>query len=259
MAKQMAAVVDSLDGVDEALKEYYELAQDGKYILNQGRPRGFTPDDEVKQFRDNNTTLTTQNAELTSKLAGFDGVNVEQYNTWKAAQDDLDSKALIKAGDIDGLVNAAVKKALDPVSAELSVEKTARQETQAKLDAAIVDTKVISAASDFGKIRSGAGDVIVTKAKAAGWQNVDGSLLQMSSDNVVIGRDIKEWIASTGAKDGEINFCFEPSVGGGGDGADGKEGVQGGAKTLEFGDTKGFSENLEDIASGKTVVAPPQR
>lgn len=255
MAKQLAAVVDNLDGVDEALHEMYTQAQDGKFVLNiAGRPRGFAPDSDLTQFRDNNTTLTATNTELTTKLAAFDGVDVELFKRLKAVQDDLDSKAMVKAGDIAGLVAAELKKEVDPLKAELAIEKAARVEAQGIANSAIVDAKVLTAAADLGKIRTGAGDVIVAKAKTAGWQNVGGELLQMDGETVV-GRDIKDWVTSNAGKDGNIAFCFEASIGAGGDGDKGLPGDTS-VKHIAFTDKKAVSDNLEDIATGKVVVDP---
>ena len=253
MPKKLAAVLTTLEGVADETKELYTANQDGSFDLNiEGQPRGFVPSATHEEFRSNNTTLKRDLDAANERLGTFDGIDPVKAKELLATADELDRKALIKSGDIDGLVEAAVEKSNKPLleRLEASESNAARYKTQA--DSAIVDTKVLSAAGDFGKVKKGAGSVVVSKARDAGWQNVDGNLLQMKGDDVV-GRDIDAWITENAAAGQELAFCFEATTGGGGDGGDGGTVTPEGTKVIP---REEFSKNIDDVAKGKTTVAP---
>jgi hypothetical protein len=265
MAKQLAAVLDSLDDLGEDLHDYYVQAQDGKFVLNLGgRPRGFVPQGEHEEFRSNNTTLQNEVTTLKEQLGKFDGVNVDEYTELKGAKDELDRKQLIKSGDVEGLVATEVEKAVKPLSGEIESLRNTNSDLQSQLANKVVDEEIIKAGNAFGKMKAGTEDVLVTKAKAAGFQNVSGELRRKTGEAVVYSTEnpgqpqtIAEWITGEAAK--EFPWVWEPSTGGGGGGADGEETqvTDGQTKTIAFSDRKSFRENLDDVATGKVKVAPP--
>ena len=259
--RTLAAVIDSLDGLDESLHDFYAQAQDGKFVLAlAGRPRGFVPQGEHEEFRTNNVTLTKERDTARTALATFEGVDVDEYKTLKGTKDELDRKALVKAGDMEGLVAAEVEKAVKPLSAQLETANTTVSDLQNQLSNKVVDEEILKAGNAFGKMKSGTEDVLVSKAKSAGFKNVDGELRQVigeqtqySIENPGSPMTIKEWIQAEGSK--TFSWVWEPSKGGGGGGNDGAEHEhQEGATTVAKGDKAAFAKNLDDIAKGKAVV-----
>ena len=261
MAKSVIADQAEFDGLPEALQSEYEKATDGSFVLRlEGVPRGFVESARLDEMRISSRDHETRATELQTQLGRFEGItDPDKARELIATQSDLDRKALVKAGDIEGLIAAEIAKTNGPLQKELELEREGRKSAQLQADKAVVNTKVVSAAADFGKVRKGAGDVIVSKAQAAGWGNVDGNLLQVNSEGEVIGRDIAEWVATHAAPGGELAFCFEPSTGGGADGGDDDETVATQGGTIDPTDRKAFRENLKDIATGKKQVGALKR
>lgn len=263
MAKQLAAVLDTLEGVDESLHDFYAEAQDGNFVLTlAGRPRGFVPEGEHHEYRSHNHALENDLNAANEKLKGFDGVDVEVYKQLKATQDDLDRKALIKAGDMEGLVAAEVEKAVKPISGQLETANTTINALQGQLAKKVVDEEILKAGNAFGKMKSGTEDVLVSKATAAGFQEVDGELRQVvngatqySVESPGQPMSIREWIATEASK--SFSWVWEPSTGGGGGGAVGEQTqTQDGVKIIQRGDREAFRKNLDAIAKGTVKVAP---
>lgn len=266
MAKQVAAVLDSLEGVAEADQELYTEAQDGKFVLNiGGRPRGFVPAAEHEEFRTNNNNLTNDLKSANERLAGYDGIDPTEARELLNAKSELDKANLIKKGDMEGLVSAEVAKALEPMTAENAQLKADNQEKTQQLASKVVDEEIIKAGNAFGKMKAGTEDVLVAKAKQAGFQNVNGELRQVQGDQTQYSVEnpgqpmtISEWITTDASK--AFSWVWEPSSGGGGSGTEDVDpGTAGPGKIIKFEDRKAFRANLEDIASGKTVVAGPRK
>ena len=225
MAK-LAAVVNDLESVPEAHRDLYTQNANGAFELNlDGTPKGFVPTAEKDEFRQNNRDLKAQLDEATEALKGFDGIDATKAKELLATQEELDTAQLIKAGDLEGLVDKAVEKAAGPLNDQIGVLTEERDEAQRVADNAVVDTNVLRHAADVGKVRKGAADTLVLAAKNAGWKNVGGQLLQVDGDGTVRGRDFPGWLGEQTAAGADLAFCFEPSTGGGGGGADGDGGA----------------------------------
>lgn len=244
--------------LNELMQAEYSEASDGAFVLKlDGVPRGFVESTRLDEMRTNNQKLTTANAGLTEKLGTFDGIDPAVARELIDTKDQLDRSALVKAGDLEGLVQAELQKGLAPLQTELETERAARKKSDQIADKAVVDNKVLSAGGDFGKIRKGASSVLVLKAREQGWANVDGTLLQTNAEGEVIGRSINDWVATNAAPGGDLAFIFEASKGGGAE--DGEPGPGNTGDTIDSSDRKSFRNNLDDIASGKKQVTPLRR
>lgn len=255
MAK-LKPVVDSLEGLDESLHDLYEKSQDGAYVLQlEGRPRGFVPSTELDEFRSNNTILQRQLDETKTALGQFDGIEAEKARELLAKQEELDNKNLIKSGDIAGLVAKEVEKANKPLHDQIAALTTERDEAKVLADGAVVDSTFLRVAGEVGKLRNAkAGDTVVSSARAAGWRNVNGQLLQVDANGQVVGRDAKTWLGEQAAANGDLAFCFEPSTGGGGGGSDGDGLPAGGKRTVRRGDKEAIGKLIPEIAKGEVIV-----
>ena len=258
----LVPVLESLDGIDEEEHKYYSQADDGRFVLQlSGRPRGFVPEGEHRQFRDNNTSLKTQLDEMQGRLTAFDGIDPGKARDLLGAQEELDRKNLLKKGDVEGLIQTELKKGLGPIQAENKALVGENSELKQQLASKVVDAEVLRAGNVFGKMKAGTEDVLIDKAKRSGFQDVDGELRQVVNGNTVYStetpgqpRSVDEWIKHEAGK--EFSWIWEPSVGGGGDGDKGQT-TPGGVKEISRGDRDAFRKNLAEIAKGTIKVAGP--
>jgi hypothetical protein len=238
----------------EVLQAEYETAADGNFVLKlDGAPRGFVEAARLDEMRSGAKGHETKASELATQLEAYEGIDPVKARELLEAQEALDPGALIKAGDLASLVTKEVDKIATPLKAQVDELQATNTTLRAAADKAIVDTKVLSAGGDFGKIRKGAGSILVLKAQEAGWGNTDGTLTQRDSAGELISTDISTWIAEGAAPGGDLAFLYEPSTGGGSEGGEGG-GDTGAGKTIDAADRKAFRNNLEDVASGKTRV-----
>ena len=85
MALDLALKIENLEGVPEHFHEAYEPVTDdkGKPVANGGyalRVKGMVGKEKLDEFRDNNTQLQKEKAELTEKVNGFADIDLEKYN-----------------------------------------------------------------------------------------------------------------------------------------------------------------------------------
>ena len=123
--------------------------------------------------------------------------------------------------------SADLKRQLDTAVAE-------RNAARALADRAVIDTGVGSAAMRSGNYRPGAETQIVAAARAAGWKNVNGQLLQVDGDGQVVGRSIGEWLTQ---HRGEMVPLLAPEV-------------------IDRRDKEAIGRNIEAIARGDVRVGP---
>ena len=140
--------------------------------------------------------------------------------------------------ELQALVDKAVAEAIAPLQARLSETLAGARKSQGEADRAIVDGGIADAARKSGMFRPGAEDLVVEKAKAAGWTNAGGGLLrQLDDDGEIIGRDIGEWIQDNR---GDLAALLLPGV-------------------IDPTDRAAFRKNLKAIADGTRQVGPLRR
>lgn len=141
----LKAVVESLEEVPEALREFYE-ERDGKFVLGVD---GSPSDDQVtelkeriQQFRTNNIKLNQQLAELKERMARYDGVDPEEYQRLKQRISEIEAKGVKKADDVE----AVIEQKVAPLAEQLKQMQERAQQAEQRLR----QTALESALQDLG-------------------------------------------------------------------------------------------------------------
>jgi hypothetical protein len=259
MAK-LAAVVDSLEGVAEPLRDMYAPRDDGKYILQlEGPPPGFVEAARLAEFRQNNSALGNRAKELEAALKAYEGIDPEAARKALAAEQEqakaIEAKKLLKAEDVQALIDRAVT----PLAQQIEAEKSARAKAEQSLAEKVVNEGIVAAARKAGELNPGSEDLLVLKARAAGWTTQDGKLVQQQDGQPVYSkrdagqlRSIDEWVAEEAVT--ALGRMWKPSVGGGSSGSRAPVGPN----VIAFTDRERFRKNLDKVAKGELRVEMPQ-
>jgi hypothetical protein len=217
----LAPVIDTLDVVPEALRQFYE-PKDGKFALSlNGTPPGFVPAADltvertkVVEFRDNNIALTKKNAELETGLKKFEGLDADAAKSALAQVEEFKKKGAGKPDDISALVTSAVEAAVKPLKDELQSTKAQSVQDRIRADENTLRSVVSERFMKAGGLPK-ALDYIVSQAKDT-FTVTEGKVVaqpnKYSTANPGNLIDLDEWL-STASR--EHDFAFKPSQGGG--------------------------------------------
>lgn len=267
MAKKLAALLSTLEGVPEQFHEYYEKGADGQYKLTiDGTPAGFVERNKLDEFRTSNIELKKQLEALSGKTLSDE--ELAEYRELQKEIQAVEEKGMIDEGAIEELVAQRTERMRTTYESQIAALTTKQDQLSKSLNDAnshlssvVIDSEVSRAVTGVGKIRQGAMTDILGRARAV-WKVVDGKPVAMNGDTPVYSADgrtpltFTEW--STGLLE-SAPYLFEGSGGSGaGGGAGGTGGAAGGGggggKVIARGDVSAFSSNLADIASGKVTV-----
>lgn len=254
-------VVSSLEEVPEALRSEYEQKGDGKYHLKiEGEIPGMVPKAKVDEFRENNIKTNRELEELKAKYKDIDPV---KYNELVKQQQELKDKQLIDAGKIDEVVAQRTERMRQEHKSQLEALQAANQKleqratnAETQLSTLVIDSAITKEINSVGNVRKGAMQDILNRAKQV-FVVEDGKPVAKNGDTYLYGKDGKERLTVTEWSKDLLEtspFLFETSNGGGSSGNGDKGGAEKGATVIRKDDRAGFSNNIENIAAGKTVV-----
>lgn len=256
---KLKPIVDSLDGMPDALKEMY-VASNGKYVLDlDGEPAGFVPKGKLDEFRNNNVELMKQLEQLKGKALTDE--ELAEFKKMREEQQKLKDKQLIDAGKIDELLEQRTSNMRGEYEGKITkleelLEALSEKliDAEEKLAGTLITSELSRAVSQVGHLRKGAMDDLVHRAQQV-WTYDDGNIVAKNGDQVIFGKDgkspltILEWTQSLVES---APHLFEGSNGGGSSGNSG--GGTGGVRTIARGDNKAFISNLKEVAEGKVAV-----
>ena len=269
----LKTVLDSLDGISEALQTEYTKRDDGKFVLAvEGDIPGTVAASKLEEFRKTNTTLMgkqtgfeEQIAALNEKLNAFSGIDVEEAKRLKAEAASIERKELLKKGDVETLIDSSVQAAVKPLATRIEGLEGENTKLTSQLHLKLVDETLLAAGNGTKasngtprpKIRGGSDIDVLNRARTAGWKLHEGQAVMVdgegkptySTDNPGAYKSADEYIVEL-AK--EVPHLFEGSGGGGTPPGDG--GTPPGTDTVDGSDIVAMGKNLEDIASGKKTV-----
>ncbi|TGE04635.1 hypothetical protein [Hymenobacter fodinae] len=207
---KLKSVIDTLDGVDEALKAAY-TEKDGKFYLNvegiDSHPEVVGLKKSLTTVRDEKKAADARAAAAEDRLAGLpDDFTVEEYNRLKdGGSGNVDQRL----ADQRARLEDAHKKSLDKVTGERDglKAKLDRQYSDAALNAAIADAGI--AAPFAPAVRA----MLKEKVKV----DYEGDEAIVTIENMPVTDHLKAWAGTEMGK----HYVAAPGNGGGGSGGPG--------------------------------------
>jgi hypothetical protein len=241
-------VVDSLDGVPEALRgEYTE--KEGKFYLQVEDAEKVFASDVIK----NRDAILTEKKKLQQQLqdieAKYKDVNLEEIQKMKQEAEEREQQKLKSEGKIDEILN------------KWKAEQEKReQEWKVKLDTAYaeLDTFKVDAhlrkAAEKGGIIPDLIDDVVELIKKRTQKTDKGDLLILDQQGIPLDVSLDGFF-TTVFKEQKPYYYTASGAGGSGASANQNGGARG-ARTVPASDQSALNSNIADIAAGKVVVNP---
>jgi hypothetical protein len=257
----LQTVVDSLEGMAEAVAAEYTAGDDGKFYLGlEGAPRGFTANGDVaelntklEEFRTNNRQLNRELEAERDKAKAFEGIDPDEARKALETKTDLKAKGVNKADDIEALLERATAKAIEPLKAQVDA-LTADNEGKASALAKSELGKALAGAAATAHVADEALDDFVARGEKV-FSYRDGAVVAVDENGAPVFNPEKpaerltpaSWAANLTSS---APHLFRPNSGGGGGGGGG--GV--GATKQVANDPLDIGKNAEAIAKGEATV-----
>ena len=264
----LKAVLDSLDGLDEAQKALYKQHSSGKFVLDlDGVPIGFTESSKLDEFRNNNVQLK-QDIETLKQAAAQDAEKLSKLAEMEKRLENDEEAKLIADGKIDEVIQRRLDKQTSEMRRELEGKikngETVIETLTGERDEAVngfnnlrIDTSINEAINEHGGVRKGALQDIRSRARNI-FKMKDGIVTAMDADGNIVygpsGGDSMSPLEYVNKLVEDAPHLFEDSSGGGGPGKKGGDKPKVGMRSIARGDIAGFGKNLEAIAKGEVTV-----
>ena len=247
----LKAKIDSLDGLPETLTDYYVQTDDGFELAVEGMVSKKTVDD----FRENNIKLQKDVAKLSKSLSQID---VDEYKSLKAMQQEQADKELIEAGKVDELVHQRTERLRTDLETQMKAfqeqasEAAQRaQRAEQERDSYLINTRLQQAAATAGVRDTAIPDVLNRAGQTWRLDSETKEMIPMQGDQVVYGKKgtpltMDEWF---GSLEESAPHLFKSSSGGG---ASGGVGVAG--RRVSVYDQSSLNNSIEAIAQGKVQI-----
>lgn len=242
----LKAVVDDLNTVPSVIREFY-TEKDGKFVLSVD---GLVSKAKLDEFRANNITLAQERDALRQKFDGIDPDFARQLLHKAQAEKD---KKMIDEGKVDELLAQRVEIMRTDYETKLNDESTKINKLQSQLESLLVDGAIRDVAARAG-VRPTAIEDILLRGRNL-FKLMDGKAVPMQGEDVMYGKtgeamSMEEWLGTLATS---APHLFELNRGGGAPG--GTAAFIAGGKYIEAGDTKGFLNNLADIARANARIS----
>lgn len=206
----LKGVLDSLDGVDQTIAQFYSKGDDGKYRLSV---EGMVDKSKLDEFRDTNVRLMKD-------IDKFKDVDPVKFRELAEEHRKIQEKEWIEKGELDKVVAQRVATMQTDFSAREKELSTVNESMSKQLESLLIDNEVRSAATKLG-IRPSAVDDVLLRAKTV-YKVKDGAATPFNDKGeMVYGKDgvnpmaVSEWV---GSLKGTAEHLFTPSTGGGANG-----------------------------------------
>lgn len=168
--------IAALTEVSEAVRTLYKQEGDS-YVLDV---EGAVDRTRLDEFRNNNVLLQQQ----LEKLKGIDPV---KYNELVDLDRQVKEKELIKAGDIEGVVNGRVAAMREEWTGRATTAETALAQAHQQLAVLMIDNSVRAEAIKLGVLPTAIDDVIL-RARAL-YQMENGVPVPKAEGKILYGKD----------------------------------------------------------------------
>lgn len=216
----LKSVLDSLDGVEEAIAKLYTKNADGKYYLEV---EGLVSKAKLDEFRDTNVKLMKD-------MEKFKDIDPVKYRELSETYRKIQEKEWIEKGELDKVVEQRVSTMRGDLEGKIKEYKQSNESMSKQLDSLLIDNEVRAAAIKSG-VRPSAVDDVLLRARAV-YKVKDGVATPFDDKGQVIyGKDganpmvINDWVGSLKQS---ADHLFQGSNGGGAPGNN-SGGVSGGA------------------------------
>jgi hypothetical protein len=253
----------SEEEIPEAARGLYEQTADG-YVLSS---EFAIKDERVDEFRENNRQMKAELDQMRTEYGRlqkqFEGVDPDQFAKFQeqlARVQEDEERQLIASGQIDEVVKRRTARLLDEKNAMFEAKSAAYTDLETnynqlrdKFATSQARTQMDGLMSERGlRLRPQARQLMESQV-TRDWTTDESGRLTLR-DTTMIGEsgDLMTPIEYVDRMVTQMDFLFEPNVGGGATGAE--SGGQRGQKMIQSGDVDAISANLADIASGKLRV-----
>lgn len=265
----LKAILDSIDGVDEAIAALYKPNNDGKYILDlDGLPPGMVEKSRLDEFRNKNTDLLKEKDELAAQIEG-NKEKLARLQELEEKEQKIADQELIDAGKVDELVEQKVARRVANLERDHQSQirakdeiiengKTALSDVNTKYRNLVIEQNVNHAISEVGAVRGGALMDVMSRARGTFVVRDDGELVAMDGDQIIYGKaadkpmTMSEWLKGLTES---APHLFEESRGGGGGNKPQNKDIKN-VRSIDASDMVGFGkkDNLERIAKGEITI-----
>lgn len=246
-------IIDSLDGLNDALKTEYEKQEDGTFRL---KVEGEIPEvaelkGKLKEFRDNNITLLKEKEDNLKKLEKVADIDPAKYKSALEELTELKSKKSADPKDIDAKIRvevAAVKQALQE---EVQKERQARLDAEQGLKRRDLEGKLRDVGTRLKVAPKAMSDFLARGLNVFGLDGLarEGEKQLYSEEKPTEPLGMEEWGKMML---NDAPHLFEASSGGGT--GSGTKGRPGGKKTIDGSDPVELGRNIDAIAKGEVIV-----
>ena len=253
---------DEWDGLSEALASEYTLQGDGNYTLNL--PDGVVSKSRVDEFRNNNITLKKQLEEFQKRQLQIDNmVAKDDYDALKAELQSRLDKEQIDKGNIEEVVKDRMSRAQSEFTERQAILQRDLEDKQSKFEKlhsdfqnSEIQAKLVTELNRVGKIRTGAENDLLERARKVWRLNENNSLVAFKQDGTeMFGANAEPITVSEYCSDQltDAAHCYEGASGtdakGDGDSSPKKPA---GIIPSDMGDV---ADILDDLGSGKVVMS----
>ena len=252
----MKTVYATQEEVPEGIRDEYSQAEDGTFVLKLDGDHPVVTavvaeaNKKVGEFRNTNITSAKALAEAQAKLDALKGVTVEGYAEAQARVTELEGKQKGMKGQDD--IKALIDAALEPVTAALATERTARETAQREAATQKMDGTLTAAGLKAGVVEGAISDFLSRGREA--FRLVDGKLEAQKDGAPVYSTkrpgeilSVDEWASDLQA---EAPHLYKDSTGGGAGGGGNAHGDD--TRTTIPRDQ--MKHNLEAVAKGEKTV-----
>lgn len=225
-------IVDSLDGVADALKPAYTQNQKtGKFEL---QVKGYTTAEKVTEFRDNNVDLSKRIAKYETEMAEYRALGedpkalTEEVTNLRKLGQQLENQELVDKKGFEGALAQRVEQMKQDFEGKVAALKSNLETLKGERDSAVAENKRIVVSGDITRAALAEGVLpeaipdLLLRADHSGWtrnEKGDVVLFDKKSNSIVYGANgadpltPEEWVI--GLKQNARHFFNRPSGAGG--------------------------------------------
>lgn len=255
----IALLVDSLDSVDESIKNFYTQTDDGKYRLDLD---GYEDPKGLKSALEKERQAAKEASKAVKELQEkYKGIDPDKVKSLLSKLENDEEAKLLAEGKIDEVVNKRIEKQRAELERQVkdALTKSEQAELRAKnFEQQVLDNAIRAAAAKAGLHQHAIEDALF-RARTMFQLDENGNAIQIDSDgeSVVLGKDGKspynplEWLEEMKEK---APHWYPASNSGGGSGGNTGTGSKHNTRTRSQFEAMSQFERMQFSRDGGRVV-----